>query len=74
MRRILTNLYGVNRSRPSKKSLKEWLEDEIKACEQEITVTRNKAVGKTPYGQYLIEAAENKAERLRKKLMQLEKS
>ena len=41
MRKILADLYGVDRSRHRKKSLKEWLEDEIKAAEQEITTTRN---------------------------------
>ena len=33
MRKILADLYGVDRSRHRKKSLKEWLEDEIKAAE-----------------------------------------
>ncbi|MEE9532106.1 MAG: hypothetical protein V3W52_14020 [Syntrophobacteria bacterium] len=45
MRKILADLYGVGRSRHRKKSLKEWLEDEIRAAEQEITTTRNKSIG-----------------------------
>ena len=72
MRRILGNLYGVGRSRHSKKSLKQWLEDEIEAAEQEIVATRNNPVGQKPHGQYLIEKAEKKIERLRKELAQLE--
>jgi hypothetical protein len=74
MRKILTELYGVGRSRQRKKSLKEWLEDEIKAAEQEITATRNKSFGQKPHGQYIIEKAEKKIERLRKELKKLEKS
>lgn len=67
-------MYSVGRSRHSRKSLKEWLEDEIKATEQEIIATRNKPVGQKPYAQYLIEKAEKKLERLRKQLTQLEKN
>jgi len=74
MRKILADLYGVGRSRHRKKSLKEWLEDEIKAAEQEITTTRNKSIGQKPHGQYIIEKAEKKLERLRKELTKLEKS
>jgi hypothetical protein len=74
MRKILTDLYGVGRTRQRKKSLKEWLEDEIKAAEQEIMVTRNKSFGQKPHGQYIIEKAEKKIERLRKELKKLEKS
>jgi len=74
MRKILADLYGVGRSRQRKKSLKEWLEDEIKAAEQEITTTRNKSIGQKPQGQYIIERAEKKLERLRKELTKLEKS
>jgi hypothetical protein len=73
MRRILTNLYGVGRGRHSKKSLREWLEDEIKAAEQEIFATRNKPIGQKPHGQYVIEKAEEKIERLRKELEKIEK-
>jgi hypothetical protein len=58
MRKILADLYGVDRSRHRKKSLKEWLEDEIKAAEQEITTMRNKPIGQKPHGQYIIEKAE----------------
>jgi hypothetical protein len=68
MRKILADLYGVGRSSHRKKSLKEWLEDEIKASEQEITTMRK------PHGQYIIEKAEKKLERLRKELTKLEKS
>ena len=74
MRRILTDLYGVGRSRPNRKPLKEWLEDEIKATEQELSATRTRPIGKKPHGQYLIEKAEKKLERLRKDLMRLEKT
>ena len=74
MRKILTDLYSVGRSRHRKKSLKEWLEDEIKAAEQEITATRNKSIGQKPHGQYIIKKAEKKLERLRKELTKLEKS
>jgi len=74
MRKILADLYGVGRSRQRKKSLKEWLEDEIKAAEQEITTTRNKSIGQKPQGQYIIERAEKKLERLRKELTKLERS
>ena len=74
MRKILTDLYGVGRSRQRKKPLKEWLEDEIKAAEQEITATRTKSFGQKPHGQYIIEKAEKKIERLRKELKKLTKS
>lgn len=74
MRRILSDLYGVSRSRHNRKPLKEWLEDEIKATEQELTATRNRPSGKKSHGQYLIEKAEKKLERLRKELMRLEKT
>jgi hypothetical protein len=74
MRKILADLYGVDRSRHRKKSLKEWLEDEIKAAEQEIATTRNRPIGQKPHGQYIIEKAEKKLERLRKELTKLEKS
>jgi len=74
MRKILSDLYGVDRTRHRKKSLKEWLEDEIKAAEQEITTTRNKSTAQKPHGQYIIEKAEKKLERLRKELTKLEKS
>jgi hypothetical protein len=86
MRKILADLYGVGRSSHRKKSLKEWLEDEIKASEQEITTMRKKSIGQKPHGQYIIEKAEKphgqyiiekaekKLERLRKELTKLEKS
>ena len=74
MRRILSDLYGVGRSRPNRKPLKEWLEDEIKATDQELSATRTRSIGKKPHGQYLIEKAEKKLERLRKELMRLEKT
>ncbi len=74
MRRILTDLYGVGRSRHRNKSLKEWLEDEIKVTEQEIISTRRKPIGQKPHGQYIIEKGEKKLERLRKELTKLEKS
>ena len=74
MRRICEDLYGVSRSRHKKKPLKVWLEDEIEATEQELIATRNRPVGQKPHGQYLIEKAEKKLERLRKELMRLEKS
>lgn len=74
MRKILTDLYGIDRRGHRKKSLKEWLEDEIKAAEQEITATRNKSFGQKPHGQYIIEKAEKKIERLCKELKKLEKS
>ena len=73
MRRILTDLYGVGRGKQSKKSLKDWLEDQIKATEQEISATGGKAIGQKPHGQYIIEKAEKKLERLRKELTKLEK-
>ena len=71
-RRILTNLYGVSRSRPNRKPIREWLEDEIKATEREIIAARNRPDGRKPYGQYLIEKAEKKLERLREKLRSVE--
>ena len=74
MRKILADLYGVGRSRQRKKSLKEWLEDEIKVAEREIITTRNRSIGQKPQGQYIIERAEKKIERLRKELMKLERS
>ena len=74
MRKILADLYGVGRRSQRKKSLREWLEDEIKAAEQEITTTRNKSIGQKPQGQYIIERAEKKLERLRKELKKLERS
>jgi hypothetical protein len=74
MRRILTDLYGVGRGKRSKKSLKEWLEDEIKATEQEIISTRRKVIGQKPHGQYIIDKAEKKLERLRGELAKLEES
>ena len=74
MRKVLADLYGVGRSSHRKKSLKEWLEDEIKAAEQEITATRSKSIGRKSEGQYIIEKAEKKLERLRKELAKLEKS
>ena len=74
MRKILADLYGVGRRRQRRKSLREWLEDEIKAAEQEITTTRNKSIGQKPQGQYIIERAEKKLERLRKELQKLERS
>ena len=72
MRWILGNLYGVGRKGHSKKSLKQWLEDEIEVAEQEIVATRNNPVGQKPHGQYLIEKAQRRIERLRKELAQLE--
>jgi len=74
MRRILTDLYGVGRSRPNRKPLKEWLEDEIKATEQELAAIRNRHAGQKPHGRYLEEKAERKLDRLRNELMRLEKS
>lgn len=74
MRKILTDLYGVGRSTQRKKPLKEWLQDEIKAAEQEIMTTRNRPIGQKPQGQYIIKRAEKKIERLRKELMKLERS
>lgn len=74
MRRILTDLYGVARSRPNRKPLREWLEDEIKATEQELTATRKRPGGQKAHGRYLIEKAEKKLEHLRHELMRLEKS
>jgi hypothetical protein len=74
MKRILSDLYGVSRSRHNRKPLKEWLEDEIRATERELMVTRNRPAGEKPHGRYLIEKAETKLERLRKELMKHEKS
>ena len=74
MRKILADLYSVGRSRNREKPLKKWLEEEIKAAEQEIMTTRNRSIGQKPHGQYIIEKAEKKLERLRKELMKLEKS
>ena len=74
MRRILTDLYVVGRGKKSKKSLKEWLEDEIRATEQEIISTRRKAIGQKPQGQYMIEKAEKKLERLLGELKKFEES
>jgi hypothetical protein len=44
------------------------------AAEQEIATTRNRPIGQKPHGQYIIEKAEKKLERLRKELTKLEKS
>jgi hypothetical protein len=74
MRRILRDLYGVGGSKRSKKSLEEWLADEIKATERELAATRSKTVAQKPYGLYLIEKAEKKLERLRKEQAKLEKA
>lgn len=73
MRKILADLYGVGRSSQRKKSLKEWLQDEIKAAEKEIMTTRNRSIGQKPQGRYIIERAEKKIERLRKELSKLER-
>ena len=74
MRRILSDLYGFSRSRLNRKPLKEWLEDEIKATEQELIATRNRPAGKKPHGRYRIEKAEQELDRLRNELTRLEKS
>ena len=73
MRRILKDLYGVGGRKRSKKSLEEWLQDEIKATERELAATRNKSMAQKPYGLYLIEKAEKKLERLRKEQAKLGK-